>query len=87
MTANSFYCIKAYYIINKTLLFSGMVHDDSALPALLCVCVRACLHVCVYVMDVLLLDFESRCILDGIRRRLKKTGSSLSASLSLSPPS
>lgn len=35
-------------------------------------------------MDVLLLSFEARCMLDGIRRRLKKTGSSLSLYLSLS---
>lgn len=41
--------------------------------------------VCVRVMDVLLLSFEARCMLDGIRRRLKKTGSSLSVALSVSP--
>ncbi len=46
-TANSFYCIKAsYYVMNKTLFaFSVMVDDDSALLALLCVCVLMC--VCV----------------------------------------
>lgn len=81
MTANSFYRIKAsYYIMNKTLFaFSVMLDDDSAPLALLC----SCLCVCECVMDVLLLSFEARCMLDGIRRRLKKTGSSLSVSLSL----
>lgn len=41
--------------------------------------------VCVCVMDVLLLSFEARCMLDGIRRRLKRTGSSLSVAFPVSP--
>lgn len=53
-----------------------MVGDDYALLAPLCVCVVCILCVCV--MDVLLLSFEARCMLDGIKRRLKKTRSSLS---------
>lgn len=76
-TANCFYCLKAsYYIrIKLYLLFFCPVTRwlCTARPA---VCVYACASVCV--MDVLLLSFEARCILDGIRRRLKKTGSSLS---------
>lgn len=59
-----------------------MIEDDSARFAFLRVCLYMRAYVCV--MDVLLLSSEARCMLDGIRRRLKKTGPSLSVPPSLS---
>lgn len=82
-----FYCIKVFFItlcITFLFFYCGRWWLCTAKPTSGRACLCVCECVSVFMMDVFLLSFEARCILDGIRRRLKKTGSSLSASPPLS---